>query len=652
MRAHWLMLFAIVLCFPPRCFAAGKKPSRDASAAVFGPDKVWSIHLTISPEAWEKMQPKRSRGGFGQPANNNNNNNGRPNPADRDSKVRGMFGYDFAYVKADAEIDGQKFKDVGVRYKGNGSYAASGNRLKRPFKIDLDRYNPGQSFHGQKKLTLNCNVMDPTAAHEVLGYAVFRRLDVPAPRTAYAKLTLTIPGKYNREFVGFYTLVESIDKTFLKDRFGSSKGLLLKPEFIGPLDHLGDEWTAYDKNYRPKTPADAKSKRRLIEFTKLIHKADDKTFKADIEKYLDVDEFLRFLAVSVAVVNMDSFIGLTHNYLFYLHPKTNRFVFMPWDLDLAFTPFMGSPDDVADLSIRQPQTRANRLIERLLADEKTFSVYNNHLRNMLATAFSEKIIRKELAVINAAIEPLKKQEKEAEAKRKEENRFRGFGQGNRPTDLAAFAAKRIASIQGQLDGKRKGTVLAGRFGFGPGRFLLRPVLDAADKDKDGKLTRAEVTKGVTAFFFKLDKSHKGELNMEELTEGINDLLPRPPGFGGPGGPRPGGPPGAGQRPADGPRFGPYGPDAFRPPGGGLGGMYARGLMDKAGKDGKVTLERLLAAADKLFSEMDKNKDGKLDDKELPDALGKLMPPFRPPAGGRPAAAPAAGQQPPKREGQR
>lgn len=85
-----------------------------------------------------------------------------------------------------------------------------------------------------------------------------------------------------------------------------------------------------------------------------------------------------------------------------------------------------------------------------------------------------------------------------------------------------------------------------------------------------------------------------------------------------------------------------------PPGGGLGGMYARSLVGKAGKDGKVNEERLLAAAAKLFAEADKNKDGKLDDRELIEALNKLMPPF-PPPGARPGAA-GAGPQQPKREG--
>src|SRR5262249_9068483 len=158
-------------------------------------------------------------------------------------------------------------------FKGGGTAAMSQGRLKRPFKIHLTRYIPGQTFQGLKKLTLNNNVMDPTCAREVLSYGVDRSPAVPRPPTPPVQPTLTVPGKYNKEFAGLYTLVESIDTTFLKDRFGSAKGLLLKPERVGPLEYLGEKWTPYEQRYLPKTPAGKKAQRRLIEFTKLVQQA-------------------------------------------------------------------------------------------------------------------------------------------------------------------------------------------------------------------------------------------------------------------------------------------------------------------------------------------------------------------------------------------
>src|SRR5205085_8062526 len=116
----------------------------------------------------------------------------------------------------------------GVRFKGNASYMASSRGLKRNFKIELDHYDTDLRFHGLKTINLNAGAMDPTKGREALSFAVIRAAGVPAPRTAYAEVTLTVPGKYDRELLGLYTVVEQVDRTFLKDRFKNSKGVLLK----------------------------------------------------------------------------------------------------------------------------------------------------------------------------------------------------------------------------------------------------------------------------------------------------------------------------------------------------------------------------------------------------------------------------------------
>jgi hypothetical protein len=55
------------------------------------------------------------------------------------------------------------------------------------------------------------------------------------------------------------------------------------------------------------------------------------------------------------------------------------------------------------------------------------------------------------------------------------------------------------------------------------------------------------------------------------------------------------------------------------------------------KDGKVTLDELIAAAEALFKEADRNKNGTLDEKELTDGINLL---FAPPRGfGQPGSGP-------------
>ena len=120
----------------------------------------------------------------------------------------------------------------------------------------------------------------------------------------------------------------------MKDRFGAADGLLLKPSTFGVFRYLGEDWAKYEVAYIPKTTPTEPQQQRLIAFTKLLHQADDEEFEATVDEYLDVDQFLRFLAMNVLLSNLDSFLGGAQNYYVYLDSASNRFHFLPWDMDI------------------------------------------------------------------------------------------------------------------------------------------------------------------------------------------------------------------------------------------------------------------------------------------------------------------------------
>jgi len=610
----------------------------DKSSAVFGSDKLWNFHLTITARDWEAMQPAggpRFGPGPGQPpgppaaAPGKEERPAPPRPPQ--GGVPGKFGFTFPYVKGVLEAGGQTYKDIGVRFKGNSSYMMSARGLKRPFKLDFNRFVDDQSFHGLTTINLSNNMMDPSQLRETLSYAVFRAAGVPAPRTAFVQLYLTVPGKHEREFVGLYTLIEQVNGAFLKDHFRTSKGMLLKPEGIRGLPYLGEEWSKYER-YRPKKKPNQAATQRLIDFTKLLNNADDAAFRQQIDTYVDVDAFLRFLAANVVLSNFDSFIGLGHNYYIYLHPKTNRFVWIPWDMNLSFGSFgmAGSPEQITDLSIRKPCMGDNRLVERLLAIKEYDRTYRKHLRELTTTAFVPEKMHADIdalrQVIHGAVE------KEAEKVKKVPaagppgppgSPRRGMF-GGQP-DLKEFVSKRAASVTAQLDGKSQGQVLRSRGfgpgGFGPGMFLAEPLLKAADADKDGKVSLDEFNAALKRLFEECDKDKKGALDEKRLADGLNRLLPRPPGFGAP-------------------------PPAPRPGGFDPGSIWAKSIVQRADadKNGTITRDEMLTAGRQLFEEWDKDKNGSLDKKELTEGLNRLVPP--PPGFGPPPPRPPDKAPPP------
>jgi hypothetical protein len=534
----------------------------DRGKDVFGLTKVWQIHLAFAAKEWDRLQPARGPrfpgagppGGFGK---------GPPKadgPARDVHRSAGGFGMEFPWARADLAAGGKTYKGVGVRYKGNFTYLIGANQLKRPLKIDLAHYVEGQRFLSQKKLNLASGGTDPARSREVLAFAVFRAAGVPAPRTAYAEVTLTVPGKYDREYVGLYVLIEQVGGPFLKLHFKDSSGLLLKPEGLqGGLTYLGEDWKPYEQRYRPKGTADQKQQRRLIDFARLVNRAGDEQFRKEIGAYLDVDAFLRFVAANALIANLDSYLGFGHNYYLYLRPDTNRFVFIPWDVDLSFGmwPPGGPPQQQMDLSVGHPYMGQNRLIERLLAMKGVGERYRDLLKELTATCFTRERLLKDIdAIDKVTAEPLARERRAAAARKEKSGVFGlagpGGGMFGQAPPLRTFAEKRTASVVAQLAGKSKGYVPAG-FGFGgfgpggpagfarPGEVLGGPVREQMRLTEAQKKQLADLQKEVDARLEMI-------LNEEQraLLRRLREARLGGPGFGPPGGGFPAVPPGKGR----------------------------------------------------------------------------------------------------------
>lgn len=611
---------------------AGTAPAQKKDDAFFGLTKVHEFHLSLSAADYRKMQPPPGKFGFGPKL---------PAPKDpaKDApdvhKSAGAFGTEFPWVRAELTAAGKTFKNVGVRYKGNYTYVASAQILRRSLKIDLDHFeDDAPRLHGQRRINLSNGVTDAARAREALAFAIYRDAGVPASRTAYAELTLTVAGKYDKEYVGLYTVIEQVDKAFLKAHFKNGKGLLLKPENLrGGIEYLGDDWAPYDTKYRPKNEGTKEQQKRLIAFARLIHKADDPEFRKEIGAYLDIDAFVRFVAADALMANLDSYLGYGHNFYLYLRPDTNRFVFMPWDLDLSMGmwPVGGPLEMQMNLSLEHPHIGQNKLIDRLFAMKEVKEKYLKTLKELSTTVFTKEKLLKDLAALEKATKEPLAREKTAMAARKEfaaKGPFGGIGVG---PPLTTFVEKRTASVLAQLAGERKGYVPGGMGfgpgggfpkgpgggfpkgppgGFGPGNFLAKPLMETLNTGKNGKLSKDEVVAGARAFFKNTDKDNKGMLDEAQIAAGINAIVPRPKGFPAP------------------------------PAGGfGMGALMAGSILKRAdaNKDGKVSLEEFVNAAEALFKEADKEKKGHLEESGLAAGLNLLFAP--PPGFGPPGFGP-------------
>jgi spore coat protein CotH len=485
-------------------------------------------------------------------------------PEGKRNGLASAAGIEFKYVHADLDFDGTTLKDVAVRYKGNGTWMQSQGSTKRSMKIDINQHVKGQKLAGVTSLNLHSNVTDATEMNEPLSHRLYRDAGVPAPRTAYAKVYVTVPGKHERTYLGLYSMIEDVDKTFIKDEAKHKGGAIFKPVTPNLFADLGNDWAKYKQAYDPKTELSDKQIRRVIDFSRLLTAADDAAFAAKVGDYLDLEEFARFMAVTAWLSTHDSILGMGQNFYVYLDPKTDKFQFIPWDLDHSFGqfPMAGSQEQREKLSIRHPWRGDVRLLERVFKVPAFEKIYLAKMREFSGTIFNPERFKQQVDEVAAAIRPGIQEESAAKLERFDKavagemvDPMRGFGGGGGPRfggftmvkPIKAFVGPRAESVKEQLAGTSEGETLSAGFGGGrggpqpmqAGTFLGPAFMTALDADKDGQLTRAEMTGGFAKWFEAWNTDNSGSLTDEQVRAGINkDLGFRPP-FGVP----PGGPPG-------------------------------------------------------------------------------------------------------------
>jgi spore coat protein CotH len=128
----------------------------------------------------------------------------------------------------------------------------------------------------------------------------------------------------------------------------------------------------------------------LLHFLDVLNNEPDETFPAEIEKVLDVDEVLRFLAVSTLIVHLDNYLGSGHNY--YLYEVDGKFTVIPWDLNMAFGTFNCGIDreGLINFYIDEPTggpVAQRPLVKRLLSYPPYLDAYHGYLEALLDGPF-------------------------------------------------------------------------------------------------------------------------------------------------------------------------------------------------------------------------------------------------------------------------
>jgi spore coat protein CotH len=266
-----------------------------------------------------------------------------------------------AYYPADLQWKTTTVRNVGIRSRGNGSRSG----FKPGLRVDIDRYSTTQKFVGLKSFVLRNNTQDPSQLHEFLSMQFFRRMGMPAPREAFARLFV------NNQYVGLYTIVESVDKSFLTRQFADNDGFLFDydyPPEAAPFyfEDRGPDPAAYvPLPFKPETHENNSRPEVIANMVRTINTSSAAVFRGAIAEFIDLALFIRHVATEVFLADHDGLLGNwgMNNFYMYRPEFSNQFRLIVWDKSQSFVdgpayPIFHNITDVPDVARNRLMTRA------------------------------------------------------------------------------------------------------------------------------------------------------------------------------------------------------------------------------------------------------------------------------------------------------
>jgi len=297
---------------------------------VFKQDKVIRIDLKIDATSWATMQKDLQT------------NLGTTSRAPGGPAVESAD-FDPVWVPCSVFYNNIEWYKVGVRYKGNSSLrsAYSAGISKLSFKLDFDQFEStypaikDQRFYGFKQLNLKINYNDVAFIREKVGADLFREFGLASSQTTFC--TVYVDNGSGPKYFGLYTLVEEVDDTVLDSQYEDGSGNLYKPDGTAASFASGsynESQFVKQNNEELNNYSDVKALYTILHSNTRTTSTDE--WKIALEKSLNVDVFLKWLAANTAIQNWDTYGNMTHNYYLYNNPADGLLNWIPWDNNEAF----------------------------------------------------------------------------------------------------------------------------------------------------------------------------------------------------------------------------------------------------------------------------------------------------------------------------
>lgn len=292
------------------------------------------------------------------------------------------------YVPCNLEYNGVNWYHVGIRYKGNSSLSSAGDNNKLPFRLKFQEFEndypeiTGQNFYGFEELSLSSNFNDQSLMREKVASDLFRDFGVPCARSVFCEVY--IDHGDGPIYFGLYTVLEVVFDSAIKNEFGSNSGNCYKPDGEGASFAYGSYAESYFENKTGGIDfSDVEGLYNTIHSS--LRTSNPSQWRQQMNEYLNINDYLKYMAVNFTIQNWDTYGRMTHNYYLYNDPATGQLNWIPWDNNEAFDEGKQGGALAIDL---HDATDEWPLLSYVIADQTYEDQYKAYLRDFVENHFN------------------------------------------------------------------------------------------------------------------------------------------------------------------------------------------------------------------------------------------------------------------------
>ena len=348
---------------------------------LFDNTSLGKITINISIDEWNKLLV------------NSRNERLKDDYVKADCKFEKSFNYENKKYKVKYNIN-----EIGIRVRGGSeSYqppeknekhstecvdcynSCSSSYVQTHFKLKFDAFHDNDEHTIEDLINgvnLKCMRQDSSYVAEMYVYDLMRRYEIwTGARASYSMLYIQI-GNENPAYFGLYKVIEPVNKRFLKARinapgigFNSRKGFLWKKE--NELQTNEDDFETANA--------------QLNDFNNKVNNLSDEDFYPWIEDFMDLELFIKTLAIETVCRKWDNYWNNSNNYYLYFDKSDNKkLYFISYDCDnsLYFPESMEIPQ--IEYLKNPNKHKAPTLIKRIFNNSEYLELYKNALKEIIS----------------------------------------------------------------------------------------------------------------------------------------------------------------------------------------------------------------------------------------------------------------------------